>query len=105
MQLQEASFIVPQALEASASTVGSRRRAGSPAVYSPLKYQRLLRGWTLQDVADELYRRCCAEGKPDVGVMADTVGRWERGNARPSPKYRKHLCELYGMNAAQLGLL
>jgi transcriptional regulator with XRE-family HTH domain len=77
----------------------------APLPCSPLKYQRLLRGWSQQDVADELYKRCAAEGNADVGIHAKLVGRWERGETKPSPIYRKHLCTLYGLTAAQLGLL
>jgi transcriptional regulator with XRE-family HTH domain len=74
-------------------------------VCTPLRYQRLLRGWSQQDVADHLYARCVAEGNPDVGIHAKLVGRWERGENIPRPIYRKHLCQLYGLTAAQLGLL
>lgn len=72
--------------------------------HMPIKYQRLLRGWTQQEVADELYRMCSADGRC-VGINADVVGRWERGCARPSPLYQKYLCKLYGLNTEQLGLL
>lgn len=83
--------------------VGSERT--SRPRYSPLKYQRLLRGWSRQDVADALYQLCAAAGRPDVGLNANQVGRWENGKYTPSPLYRKHLCALYGMNAAQLGFI
>ncbi|GHO94813.1 hypothetical protein KSF_048610 [Reticulibacter mediterranei] len=72
---------------------------------SPLRYQRLLRGWSQQDVADELYKRCAEEGKADVAICAKLVGRWERGESKPRPIYRKHLCTLYGLTAEQLGWL
>lgn len=72
---------------------------------APLKYQRLLRGWSQQDVADELYQRCAADGHPEVGVSAQHVYRWEAGYCKPRPIYRKHLCLLYGLNADQLGLI
>ncbi len=70
-----------------------------------LRYQRLLRGWSLQRVVDEL----CAIGikangkKP--GVNADMVGAWERRNKTPSPYYREKLCLLYGLPADQLDLI
>jgi transcriptional regulator with XRE-family HTH domain len=76
----------------------------SPATYPPLKYQRLLRGWTQRDVADELYKLCIADGRPDAGINADIVGNWERGR-RPSLFYQKYLVKLYGLTTAQLGLL
>src|SRR5205085_401715 len=34
-----------------------------------------------------------------------TVGRWERGEAFPSPYNRRKLVELYGKNAEELGFL
>ncbi len=71
--------------------------------YSPLRYQRLLRGWSQQDLADELYARCAAAGKPDVGIGPAAVSRWELGQRKPGPLYRKHLCQLFGLTAEQLG--
>jgi transcriptional regulator with XRE-family HTH domain len=73
--------------------------------YSPLKYQRLLRGWSQQDVVNELYKLCAASGRPDIGLSAYQVSRWENGLRKPGPLYRKHLCQLYGLNAAQLGFI
>ncbi len=76
-----------------------------PAAYSPLKYQRLLRGWSQQDVVKELVSRCEAEGRPSVGLTTDAVRRWENGYNKPSPLYRKHLCTLYGLTADKLGFI
>jgi transcriptional regulator with XRE-family HTH domain len=70
----------------------------------PLAYQRLLRGWSQQDVAHELAQRCAAEGK-FVGITETLVSRWERGKRKPSPIYRKHLCIMYGVTADKLGLI
>ncbi len=86
-------------------TQGPIEALSAPLSCSPLKYQRLLRGWSQQDVADALYQRCAAEGHREVGIRAKLVGRWERGESKPSPLYRKHWCTLYGLTAAQLGLL
>lgn len=77
----------------------------SPTMLSPLKYQRLLRGWTQQDVADELYKLCVAHGRSDAGINAERISRWECGVARPSLFYQKYLCLLYGMTTDKLGLL
>ncbi len=76
-----------------------------PAAYSPLKYQRLLRGWSQQDVVDEVTRRCAAEGKPCAGLTTDAIRRWENGHNTPSPCYRKHLCALYSLTADKLGFI
>ena len=72
---------------------------------SPLKYQRLLRGWSQQDVINALVEHCTRSGAHSVGLTIAMVSRWENGHHLPSPFYRKHLCELYHLNAAQLGLI
>jgi transcriptional regulator with XRE-family HTH domain len=56
-----------------------------------LKSEREKRGWTRDYVA----------GK--IGSDTHTIGRWERGATTPSPYYRQKLCELFGMNAEELG--
>jgi hypothetical protein len=56
-------------------------------------------------VVDELYKLCAASGRPDIGLNAYQVSRWEHELRKPSPLYRKHLCQLYGKNAAQLGFI
>lgn len=58
-----------------------------------LKNERLLRGWTREYIAER------------VGSDLKTVGRWERGATCPQSYYRQKLCELFGMNAWELGLL
>ena len=51
------------------------------------------RGWSQQEVADLL------------GVSANTVSRWERGEiARPDPVNRRRLAELFGVTVGELGL-
>ncbi len=69
-----------------------------------LRHQRLLRGWSLQQVADQLYKLGEAEDRLP-GVTADMVGKWERGEKKPSPFYREKLCILYQTSADKLGLL
>ena len=71
----------------------------------PLRYQRLLRGWSQQHVVDELSRLFAADGQPDagLGLTVETVSRWENGRRKPSPLYRRQLCRLYAMNAFELG--
>src|SRR5215469_2443829 len=59
-----------------------------------LKYERERRGWSLGYVATLI--DC-----PDP----HTIGRWERGISFPSPRYRHALCELFGKDAEELGLL
>jgi len=58
-----------------------------------LKRQRELRGWSQKEVADR------------VGTNTFTISRWERGDAIPSPYYRTRLCDLFCMNAYELGFI
>ena len=78
---------------------------GFCAPCSPLAYQRLLRGWSQQDVVDALSRLCQAAGLGGIGLNVVMVCRWEKGKHLPSPFYRKQLCVLYGLTAAELGFL
>src|SRR5713226_4086730 len=58
-----------------------------------LRYERELRGWSQADLAEK------------VGCDTKTIGRWESGDSLPRPYYRQPLCELFGKNAEELGLL
>jgi len=58
-----------------------------------LRRERELRGWSRGFVAEK------------VGSDAQAVGRWERGTTSPSPFHRQGLCELFRLNADELGLL
>jgi transcriptional regulator with XRE-family HTH domain len=58
-----------------------------------LQYQRKLRGWSQQRVAEE------------IGTLAKNVGRWERGESIPDTYYQEMLCSLFGMNTVELGFL
>jgi hypothetical protein len=69
-----------------------------------LRYQRRIRGWSQQDLVDELCKLCYEDGSMP-GLNVRTVGRWEKGVCKPSPYYRRRLCQLFGMNAEELGIL
>ena len=56
-----------------------------------LRAERQRRGWSQTRVATAL------------GTSAETVGRWERGVAMPSPYFRERLCHLFGCDAVQFG--
>src|SRR5689334_7919672 len=58
-----------------------------------LRRERELRGWSQKYVAEE------------INTNAFTVNRWENGSSFPSPHFRQKLCELFGKNAQELGLL
>ena len=59
----------------------------------PLKVERELRGWSQAKVAEAL------------STTTRTVARWEQGQVTPYPYFREQLCELFGKDARQLGLL
>jgi hypothetical protein len=67
-----------------------------------LRYQRRIRGWSLQRVADGIAALCIERSGRRPGVNGDMVGEWERGVKRPSPFYQEMLCLLYGCTADKL---
>ena len=69
-----------------------------------LRRERELRNWSQQELVQQILA-LCARDKRYPGLTIKTIGRWERGEHRPSPYYRKHLCQLFGRNAVQLGFL
>jgi transcriptional regulator with XRE-family HTH domain len=69
-----------------------------------LRRQRLLRGWSLQHVVEQLCL-LCQEDEDIPGVTAGMVSKWERGERKPSRFYQTKLCLLYDTTADQLGLL
>lgn len=76
--------------------VPNRTAGSAPHPRTPnlrLKRERKLRGWSQQYVAIR------------IGAARYYVSRWEIGIVSPSPDYRRKLCELFGMNARELGLL
>lgn len=70
-----------------------------------LRYQRRLRGWTLDDVAEGLHRLAEQTGGSELGVDAHMVGRWERGVRRPAARYVALLCKLFETRADELDLV
>lgn len=58
-----------------------------------LQRQRELKGWSQEKLAQE------------VGTTAKIVGRWERGESKPTPYYRQKLIQIFNMNAEELDLL
>jgi transcriptional regulator with XRE-family HTH domain len=69
-----------------------------------LREFREARGWTQQDVAEQIARLAWLRRREHVGVNPDMVAKWERGEKRPSPRYRDLLCLLFGTDAAALGI-
>ncbi len=52
---------------------------------------------TQQDVAERLVRLSWAQEQRHVGVNADMVSKWERGEKTPSRFYMRLLCSLFGV--------
>ena len=61
-------------------------------------------GWTQQEVADQVSRLAWLRRHERVGINADMVAKWERGEKRPSPRYRELLGFLFETDAHGLGL-
>src|SRR5260370_36961194 len=58
-----------------------------------LRYEREMRGWTQQYVAEQL------------GADMNIISRWECGERKPGPYYRQKLMALFGKSAVELGLM
>lgn len=69
-----------------------------------LRDYREARGLTQQQVVDELTRLAWLRNGQRVGVNADMVSKWERGDKRPSPLYRDLFSMLFRATPAELGL-
>jgi transcriptional regulator with XRE-family HTH domain len=71
-----------------------------------LRYHRKLRHWTQKDVADELYNLCQENEERERGIInSNMVGAWERGDHPPSLFWQKKLCQLFGKDATELGVI
>ncbi len=55
--------------------------------------QRKLRGWSQAKLAEL------------IGASEEMISKWERGKKRTSPFYQEKLCDLFGMDAEELGFL
>jgi transcriptional regulator with XRE-family HTH domain len=69
-----------------------------------LRQQRILRGWSLVRVADEL-RALCEQDHREVAVNSTMVWKWEQGRHTPSSLYRDAFCRLYKLTADKLGFI
>lgn len=55
-----------------------------------IKQARRVKGWTMDDLADE------------IGVHRFAVWHWEHGKNRPAPRYRRNLAQALGVAWAWL---
>jgi transcriptional regulator with XRE-family HTH domain len=69
-----------------------------------LRYERLRRGWSLDDSASQLHALAAKLGEPEPGVDGNTVSRWERGVVSPGPRYVRLLALLYDRDPIDLGV-
>ena len=71
-------------------------------IYVPnvqLRERRLRLNLTLEEVAEALIALAWDRFAVHVGVNAGMVGKWERGEKRPSRFYQRLFVLLYGMSA------
>lgn len=86
--------------------MGTRRTSTSKhPPNTRLRWQRLQRGWSHQEVVEQIKRSIEQAGEGEAGLNADMVGRWETGGRKPDPRYKKHLVLVFGLPASELGLL
>lgn len=69
-----------------------------------LRHHRQRLGITQQEVAEGLARLAWAHEAKAVGVNADMVSKWERGEKQPSRFYRRFIGLLFGTGMAEVGL-
>jgi transcriptional regulator with XRE-family HTH domain len=86
--------------------VGTRRTsAPKHPPNTRLRWQRLQRGWSQEEVVEQIKRSMEQADEGASGLNADTVRRWETGDRKPDPRYQKHLVLVFGLPASDLGLL
>jgi hypothetical protein len=84
-----------------------QRRASTPK-HPPntlLTWQRLQRGWSREELVEQIKRSMRQADEPQPGLNSDIVRRWETGDRKPEPRYKKHLVLVFGKPARELGLL
>ena len=75
-------------------------------IYVPnvqLREHRLRHNLTLEEVAEALIALAWERFAVRVGVNAGMVGKWERGEKRPSRFYQRLFVLLYGVPGERLG--
>jgi tetratricopeptide (TPR) repeat protein len=68
-----------------------------------LREHRLRRGLTLEAAAEALARVIRQQTGKGVGINAEMIGKYERGERRPRPLYQRAFVLLYGASHEQLG--
>lgn len=70
-----------------------------------LTWERLERGWSYDETAEQIKTSMRTCGEQDTGLTGATVRRWETGERWPESRFRKHLVQVFGKSASELGLL
>ena len=68
------------------------KKAAQSVPNQRLSREREQRGWSQQEVADQ------------IGTTPVNISRWERGLTSPGPYFRQKLCALFGKSVQELGL-
>ena len=83
------------------------RRASAPKhpPNTQLTWQRLQRGWSREELVEQIKRSMKQSDEAEPGLNSDIVRRWETGDRKPEPRYKKHVVLVFGKPASELGLL
>jgi tetratricopeptide (TPR) repeat protein len=70
-------------------------------------YRRCVHAWSQKELAVRLAAsiREAGETVGSIDELVRTIGRWENGHSRPGANSQKHLVLVFGVSAAELGLL
>jgi tetratricopeptide (TPR) repeat protein len=71
----------------------------------PLRHERELRGWSLDQVAEELHRLSGRKASKHGIINGKMISRWELGQYRPSRFWQEKLSRLYGKSLEALGFV
>jgi hypothetical protein len=56
-----------------------------------LTWERLERGWSHDELCEQIKRGMRDADEADTGLTGNTVRRWETGERWPDPRFRNHL--------------
>ena len=66
-----------------------------------LRRERELHSWSQEELVKRILALCAKDGEYPA-LTVKTIGRWEQGVNKPSPFYRRRLCQVFGKNPIQL---
>jgi transcriptional regulator with XRE-family HTH domain len=70
-------------------------------------YRRCEHGWSQKELAEQLAASIRRVDGTETGIdeLVGYIGRWENGRGWPAVNFQKHLVLVFGVSAAELGLL